>query len=310
MPKTVKVEHTTTHHHARESSFVSLLSGWVQQGVENFFATQRILVDLAVRQNSSAMNFVRDRLADSASLPTGVLTELAGEGMTNFIEGQKLLLNLAQKEYEIVTTGVKERVGAVPAAVALTELMGRSFDTFVEMQQDFLKIASKQTHHWLAVVKSEKDFDGEEVVEMARDSFDTFVRAQKKFLDVVAEETVKVTGGDHNGATKKVKKTELTELARQATESFIDAQKKLMDVAGKQVNAQMKATDRTLNMFSSLPVIPLPKLTRESVQDFVDTEKAVIDTITKRHHEPKKTAKTVRGKRVHHPIKVTVHAGA
>ncbi len=36
---------------ARESSFINLLSGWVQQGVENFFATQRILVDLAMRQN-------------------------------------------------------------------------------------------------------------------------------------------------------------------------------------------------------------------------------------------------------------------
>jgi hypothetical protein len=170
MPRTVKAEHTTTHH-ARESSFVSLLSGWVQQGVENFFATQRILVDLAVRQNSSAMNFVRDRLANSASCPAGVLTELAGEGMSNFIEGQKLLLSLAQKEYEIVATGVKDRVGAVPAAVALTDLMGRSFDTFVEMQQEFLKIASKQTHSWLAAVKSDKAFDGEGVVELARDSF-------------------------------------------------------------------------------------------------------------------------------------------
>jgi len=294
----------------RESSFVSLLSGWVQQGVENFFATQRILVDLAVRQNSSAMNFVRDRLANTASCPGAVLTELAGEGMTNFIEGQKLLLNLAQKEYEIVATGVKERVGGVPAAVALTDLMGRSFDTFVEMQQNFLKIASKQTHHWLAVVKAEKGFDGDEVLEMARDSFDTFVHAQKKFLDVVAEETVKATGGKNGGVKKVVKKTELTELARQATESFIEAQKKLMEVAGKQVNAHMKATDRTLNMFGSLPVIPLPKLTRDSVQDFVDTEKAVIDTITKRRHEPKTVTKTARKKRHARPIKMTVPAGA
>ncbi len=35
-----------------DSSFVSLLSGWVQQGVENFCADQRILVDLALRQNT------------------------------------------------------------------------------------------------------------------------------------------------------------------------------------------------------------------------------------------------------------------
>src|ERR1039458_8172004 len=53
MRRTVKHELNTAI--SRESSFVSLLSGWVQQGVENFFATQRILVDLATRQNASAM---------------------------------------------------------------------------------------------------------------------------------------------------------------------------------------------------------------------------------------------------------------
>jgi hypothetical protein len=47
----------TTHDpmaHARPSSLVSLLSGWVQQGMESFFATQRILVDVAMRQNFSS----------------------------------------------------------------------------------------------------------------------------------------------------------------------------------------------------------------------------------------------------------------
>jgi len=73
---------------ARESSFVSLLSGWVQQGFDNFFATQRILVDLAMRQNASAMNFVREQLADPAFCPVSIFTELVGEGMSNFIEGR------------------------------------------------------------------------------------------------------------------------------------------------------------------------------------------------------------------------------
>ena len=43
-------------------------------------------------------------------LPRRHRTDLAGEVVTNFIEGQKLLLALAQREHEIVTTGVKERV--------------------------------------------------------------------------------------------------------------------------------------------------------------------------------------------------------
>ena len=42
--------------HPRESSFISLLSGWAQQGVQSYFATQRILLDLAMRQNASVIH--------------------------------------------------------------------------------------------------------------------------------------------------------------------------------------------------------------------------------------------------------------
>ena len=77
---------------ARESSFVNLLSGWVQQGVENFFATQRILVDLAMRQNGTVIDVLREKLTAPDFRPVTVAKEFAGEGLANFIEGQKLLL--------------------------------------------------------------------------------------------------------------------------------------------------------------------------------------------------------------------------
>ena len=78
--------------------------------------------------------------------PAAVASEFAGEAMSNFIEGQKLLLGLVQREHEIVTTGVRERVAGNGAAVAVTELVQRGFDTFVEMQQDFLKMATTDEH--------------------------------------------------------------------------------------------------------------------------------------------------------------------
>ena len=292
MPRVTKHESTT--HPTRESSFVSLLTGWVQQGVENFFATQRILVDLAVRQNASTMNFVRERLNDPAYRPAKILTELASEGMSNFIEGQKLLLNLAQREYEIVNTGVKERVGGSAPAVAVTDLMRRGFDTFIEMQQDFLKVASKQTHTWLAEVKAGKGYNGEKLIESARESFDIFVRSQKKFLNVIAEETSNATNGKHVTA-KKVQKKELLVLAREATDAFVDAQKKLIDVVGQQVNADLKATGSALNMITPFPRRPLEDFTRDGVKGFVEAEKALIDTVVNR---PKRVHKVDRhGKR-------------
>ncbi len=304
MPRNGKFESSAIH--TGDSSFISLLSGWVQQGVENFFATQRILVDLAVTQNANAINLVRKRFADPAFCPAAILSELAGEGMTNFIEGQKLLLGLVQKEHEIVTNGVKERVSGSTAATAVTELMQRGFDTFVEMQQEFLKMAGKQTHTWLTAVKASKGFDAEGLVDLARDAMENFVQTQKKFLDVIAEETSKATSGKE---PVKVKKTELAELAKDATEAFVDAQKKLMDVAGKQVNANLRAAGKALNMITPFPFIPIPDLTREGVKNFVTAEKALIDTVTRRPERKQAATTAPRRKRRARTIKVkTAHA--
>jgi len=309
MPRNVKPESSTVRN--GDSSFVSLLSGWVQQGVENFFATQRILVDLAISQNANVINMVRKRFADPEFCPAEIASELAGEAMTNFIEGQKLLLGLVQREHEIVTEGVKERVSNNTTAVAMTELAQRGFNTFIEMQQEFLKLAGKQTHNWLNSVKAGKPFDPENLVELARDGMDTFVRTQKKFLDVIAEETTKATSGKE--PVRKMKKTEFAELAKEATEAFIDAQKKLTDVAGRQVNANMRAAGRTMNMLAPFPFIPIPDLTREGVKSFVTAEKALLDTVMHRA-EPKHHTKTAahRGrKRPVRTIKVEpVHATA
>src|ERR1700752_840407 len=99
-------ERTESRTHPRESSFVSLLTGWAQQGVQSFFATQRILLDLAMRQNASIMDSVRHQLSDPHHSPAAVLREVAGDGVTNFIEGQRVLLELGQKQNEILMTGV------------------------------------------------------------------------------------------------------------------------------------------------------------------------------------------------------------
>ncbi len=298
MPRNGKTESSTIH--TGDSSFVSLLSGWVQQGVENFFATQRILVDLAMSQNANVVNVVRGRFADPEFCPAAFASEVAGEAMTNFIEGQKLLLNLAQREHEILVEGVKERVSGSTTAVAVTELAQRGFNTFVEMQQDFLKMASKQTHTWLNAVKAGKPFDTGNLVEMAREAMDEFVHAQKKFLDVIAEETTKATSGKE--PTRKVKKTELSKLAEEATDAFIEAQKKLIGVAGQQLNAGMKAAGRAVNMIAPFPFIPMPDLTREGVKSFVTAEKALIDTVMQRP-ETKHTTKTTAHRTHKRPVR-------
>ena len=296
------MEHESTRTHPKESSFVSILSSWAQQGVQTFFTTQRILLDLAMKQNANVLHAVRQQLSDPHHSPTALLSEVAGEGVTNFIEGQKILLDLGQQQNELLMNGVKERVGERPAAQAVTDLRRRSLDAFITMQQEFLKIAGKQTHTWVEATKHGKPYQGEQLTELAREGMETFVKAQKQFLDVVAEETAKATSGKHaNGAGKK--KTELAELARQATESFIDAQKKLADVANQQLTSNLKTAGKAAELFTPFPFLPLAELTREGVKSYVEAQKALMDVLMKSANPPKHAKTEHHAKRPVHAAK-------
>jgi len=279
-------KHESTH--PKESPTFSLLSGLAQQGVQTLFATQRILIDLAMRQNASVMHAVRQQLSDPHHSPTAILGEIAEDGLTNFLEGQKVLLELGKQQNEILITGVKERMGDWPAAHALTDLLRRSVDTFIEMQEEYLKIASKQTHTWVESAKAGKPYQPEHVVDLAREGMENFVKAQKRFMDVLADETAKATSGKHtNGAGKKTKKAELSELARKATDSFLEAQKRLVDVAGRQMNTSVKSAGKTLELLKPFPFLPVSELTREAVKSYVDAQKALMDVMVKPPHAAK-----------------------
>ena len=271
-------KHESTHR--KDSSVLSLLSGWGQQGVQTLFATQRILLDLAMRQNASVMHAVREQLSDPHHSPTAILSDIAEEGMTNFVEGQKILLELGKKQNEILLNGVKDRVGDCPRRRALVDLLQRSVDTFIDMNEEYLKIASKQTHTWVESAKAGKPYQPQHVIDLAREAMENFSKAQKRFLDVIADETAKATSGKPNGASKR-KPMEASEVARQATESLIEAQKRLVDVAGKQMNAGTQSAGKALEMIKPFPFIPLNELTREVVKSYVDAQKSLMDVMVK-----------------------------
>jgi len=275
-------KHESPRAHAKESSILPLLSGWAQQGAQTLFATQRILIDLAMRQNATVMHAIRQQLSDSQHSPTAMLSEVAGEGMTNFLEGQKVLLNLGKEQNKLVMTGVRERLGDSPRRHAMVDLLQRSVDGFLEMQDEFLKIAGKQTHTWVDAAKAGKPYQPEQFIDLARESMESFVKAHKQFLDIVSEETAKATGAKHsNLGGKKIKQSELSELARKSTDAFIEAQKKLVEVAGKQVNANVKHTGKALELLQPFPFLPLNELTREVVKSYVEAQKALMDAVIK-----------------------------
>jgi hypothetical protein len=266
------------------------VSGWVQQGIENVFATERIFADLAMRKSADAMKSLREGVSAPEHSPVAILTELAVEGTSSFMEAQRILLNLAQHENEIFMGGVKERVSASVPATATVDLVRRTIDTFIHMHQEFLKSTSKQTLDWLEHAAKGK-YGGTHTVDLARESMQTFVDAQKKFLDVIAQETTRLTSGRSEKAAKAVKKTEFAKLARDASNAFIEVQKKLLDIVGQQMNVNLKAATRALEVLRPFRLLPMANITGEGVKRFVDAEKAMITSMIKPRGAPKRISK-------------------
>ena len=238
---------------AREPSSISMLAGWLRQGTESFFASQRILMDLVMRQNAHTISAFQGRLTEARNIAGTAVTEMAGEGISNFIAAQRVLLNLAQRENEILTTVVKERIGGPAPVAAVTDLFSRGVDTVIGMHQHLLTMAARQADEWIDATKSGEPFEGIHLTALARESMETFVRSQKKFLDVLAEETAHATGKETNGKHAAARKTELTELARQSAEAYIDAQKKLLDVAAQQLKVNAKTAKEAIGAINLLP---------------------------------------------------------
>jgi hypothetical protein len=228
-----------------------------------------------------------------------ILTELAVEGTSSFIEAQKILLNLVQEENEIVMNGVKGQVGGSTRAAAMTDLVRRSLDTFIRMQQDFLKTTSKQTTHWLEAVKAGTGFQAPHLVDLAQEDMETFVQAQRKFLDVIAQETARATSDKHDHA-RKMKKTELSKLAHEATKAFVEAQKRLVEVVSQQMNVNLKAATRAMDLVSPSRLLPMANLTGEGVKSFVGAEKALIESMMDSRHGPK--AAGIAGRHGRHSV--------
>ena len=226
--------------------------------------------------------------------PLNVLTELAVEGTNSLVEAQRTLLDLAQRENDIILNGLKERIGGFLPAVAMTDLVRRSLDTLIGMQQELLTTTSKQTLQWLESEKAGKGDRPAHLVAFAREGVETFTRAQKKFLDAVSQETVKATHGKHEHEVKPTKKTELAVLARAAGDAFIEAQKRLLDVMGQQMNMNLDATTRTLELVAPSRFLPMANVTGESVRSFVDAETSLLGSLIK---PPKKNvARAKHGK--------------
>jgi hypothetical protein len=259
--------------------------------IDLWYRERYSLIYAAVQQSEASMP-THTKPHDEQS-PLAILTELAVEGTSSLVESQRTLLSLAQQENDIVLNGIKDRIGGFLPAIAMTDLVRRSLDTLLGMQQELLTTTSKQTLEWLQSERAQTGKGAAPLVEFAREGVETFTRAQKKFVEVLAQEAGRAASGKKEYEDKAAKRTELIHLAREAGNAFIGAQKRLLDVFGQQMNVNIDATTRAIEMVAPARLVPVANVTTKGVRDFVNAEKSLIGSMIK----PKKVVGHAKTKR-------------
>lgn len=254
---------------------VSLVTELTRQGVDGALATQRIMLDLIMRQNATTMNALRQTLSGSRMPKADGMTEMAAQGVANFIEAQRVLLNTALQGNEIVMTAVKERTGNP----VIADLLRRSIDTFIDLQQHFLTIAERETSTWMDQAREGKIGGGKSMAELLEDSLDQFVRSQKKLLDMISEEMEAAEA--KKGEEKKEPATGITDLMSQGAGALIQMNKKLLDVAGKQVDVNLKVAKRAVDALKPSMRFNPAELARQYADNLVAAQKSMLDIIVK-----------------------------
>jgi len=220
--------------------------------------------------------------ADSRS-PVTILTELAVEGTSTFIEAQRIFLNLIQQENNLILNGVKERVGFSAPVSALTSFAHRSIDTLINLQQGFLTTTSKQTLHLLESVQSGKINQTAQVVAVAREAMENFIHANQQLLDALSQEAINAT----KHTVKPEQPIELAKLARQAAALFIEAQKRVLDVLGQQMNVNVNAATEAVEALSSARLAPVAEIPVKAVKTLFDSENGLLKSVIGAQAKPK-----------------------
>ncbi len=218
----------------------SLLSAWVQQGMDYYSAGRQILIDTLTGRNSSLMKEVQKHSSTRTAGNEGI-TALAGEAIGNLIRAHNEFLELAQRQNEIISAGMIERIGN-PRAVAGVDLLRRGVDILLGLQRDFLASAAHQTDAWLQASASRKPDLADALAELARKGMRALVHSQKMLLDAILEAATSTNNPIRKGNTPD--NAAPARLAYQSANASIDAQKILLDLAGCQLRLALKAAQQ------------------------------------------------------------------
>jgi len=246
----------------------SVFAELFRQGIDNFVATQKTILDIAVQQNAAFTAAVQQSLGGAM---TPALSDLAGRSAKAFVESQKMMLDLALQQNRTALNMVKAGLPQ-PFVTEIADMLAEGAAAFGETQKRLLEFAGEQAD---AMVKSAREGQAmpnplPQMAELSRAGVQALAEVQKKFLDMLAQGI----GSATERMSQPGASSDPAAMARQAFQNYLDLQHQLAEGASRQMADWTRAWQTGA---SSSPAQTIQDVARQSVEAFLNTQRAILD---------------------------------
>jgi hypothetical protein len=252
-----------------------LFAETVRQGVDNYVATQKTLLDIAVQQNALLVNAMKQGFGMAVS---PVIADLAGRGTQAFLQSQRAMLDLAAHQNKLGMDLLRNMAGVNrPFVGEMADMMERGTQTFVDAQKRLLEFAEQQARNQDPGQPVANPMT--QIYELSRQGLESFVEAQKRFLDMISQQAASATDrwkerAEARAAAPGDGNADLLGLARQSFENYINMQRQFAETATR---AMSDWTQSWQNGGSGQAATGLQDLARKGVEAFINTQRTLLD---------------------------------
>jgi hypothetical protein len=253
-----------------------LFAETVRQGVDNYVATQKTLLDIAVQQNALLVNAMKQGFSMAVS---PLVADLAARGTQTFLQSQRAMLDMAAQQNKLGLDLLKNMAGANrPFVSEMADMMERGTRTFVDAQKRLLEFAEQQAGNQNPGQSLPNPMT--QIYELSRQGLESFVEAQKRFLDMVSQQATSATDRWKERAEARAAAApaegngDLLGLARQTFENYVNMQRQFAETAGR---AMTDWTQSWQNGGVGQSATGLQDLARKGVEAFINTQRTLLD---------------------------------
>jgi hypothetical protein len=233
---------------------------------------------------------LKERLGFSMPNVTGAVIDLVGKSVQNFMEAQRVLLDIAARENHIIVDGLRPGFSGTPAE-GLAEVVRRGIDNFIAAQKLFLDQFEEHTEGTIADYKAGKGFDKDRLAELAKAGVKDFLDSQKRFIGIIEDEMI---SDKKRAQIDPAKRVDMFAMAQHSVDALVEAEKRLLDLVSSQVELDVKFVREVMaTRPDERRTTTMPELMKKSVDSFVAAQKALVDLASKprrveacEHEEP------------------------